>query len=158
MKTIISLLAISILIIGCGGPESEFENAKEQNSIEAYVNFMKTHPENELVSNAKEAIGELLGKINIQIISKDTKEPTHATLLLTAADDNETLDSLIMNDFKVRIDTLDVGKYTIVNLTSGYYSLYLTTGSYLEIVLVRDSIEIKSAERIEIGNFEVKKN
>lgn len=158
MKTIISLLAFSIFITGCGGPESDFEKAKEQNSIDAYVNFIKTHPESELVSEVKNEIGELLGKITIQTVDKETKEPAHAALLLTAADDNEVLDSLIMNDFKAKIDTLDVGDYSIVNLTSGYYSLYLTTGGYFDMVQVRDSIKITGADTIEIGIFEVTKN
>ncbi|MFC2133859.1 hypothetical protein ACFLTH_04520 [Bacteroidota bacterium] len=158
MKAIICLLAISILMIGCGGPESDFEKAKEQSSIDSYVNFIKTHPESELVSDAKYEIGAMLGKINIKTIDKDTKEPAHATLLLTAADDNEELDSLIMNDFKTKIDTLNVGNYSILNLTSGYYSLYLTTGGYFDMVQVRDSIKINGPDTIEIGIFEVTKD
>ena len=62
MKTkIISLAAFMVfaLFIGCSNPERAYQKAKDENTIEAYKEFVEKFPESEKVDSAKTKIREL---------------------------------------------------------------------------------------------------
>jgi hypothetical protein len=56
MKNLFGLTIIAILLISCSSPESEFQKAKEKNSIQAFDEFIKKYPESSLVNEAEKLI------------------------------------------------------------------------------------------------------
>lgn len=157
MRKVIYLLIVIVLAVGCGEPEkSDFEKAKEQNTVDSYVNFIKAHPQNDsLIAKAKIEIGNLLGKISFRTVDPKTKKHIPMNVYITGGNKEIVLDSLIAEEFKSEFDFSEDGVYSFSNLTPGYYNLFANPGDWTKIIKLKDSIYVNWSDNIDLGSFEI---
>ena len=79
MKHYLYFVIITLLIYSCSNPEKDFNKAKQENSEEAYNEFIAKHPGSELINEAEKALrlcafNNALKEKNIESISKFLKK------------------------------------------------------------------------------------
>jgi len=66
--------ALLLLLISCNNTKREWENAQQENSIEAYEDFIQNHPKSEHIDEAKKLRDDLMYKWKDGFLSRNYPE------------------------------------------------------------------------------------